>query len=439
MERIDEKKWKYAHLFFQCVAVASRPLRVEELAQFLSFDFEAKSTPTFQAGWRPKDPTRTVLSMCSSLLAVVKPEGYDSPVVQFAHISVQEYLMSARLFKAKDKISRFHVSTTPAHTLVAQACLVLLLHLDETVTKDSLKNFPLAEYAAEYWVGHARIEDVSSKVQDGMNRLFDPSKNHLSIWVWICDPEYSSWNRPKRSKRPRKARATPLHYAAFYGLYDVAKFLIVKRLSEVNARGDKETPLHAASRRGHADIVQLLLKHGADRKTQDDDGRTPLHRASEYGQVEVARILLEHGADTETRDNLDGSPLERASMRGYVEFSRLLLKHGADANAKDNDGRTPLHLVSLVGRVGASRVLLENGADANARDADRATSLHLACYRTYNLEERLEVVRLLVQCGSDIHARDNRGQTPFMTATEQGNHGIMQLLLGYGAKDHRKR
>ena len=377
--------------------------------------------------------------MCSSLLAVVKPEGYDSPVVQFAHFSVKEYLTSTRLSKAKNTISRFRVSTTPAHTIVARACLGLLLHLDETVTKDSLKSFPLAEYAAEYWVGHARIEGVSSKLHDGMKRLFDPNKSHLSIWVWICDPEHSSRNRPKRSNRPRKARATSLHYAAFYGLYDVAKFLIVKRLLEVNARGDKETPLHVASRRGHADIVQLLFKHGADKKAQDDDGRTPLHRSSEYGHVEVARMLLEHGADTETRDNLDGSPLERASMRGYVKLVRLLLKHGADVNTKDNDGRTPLHLVSLVGRVGVARVLLEHGADANARDTDHATLLHLACSRTYNLEERLDLVRLLVQYRSDIHARDNWGHTPFMTATNQGNHAIMQLLLGYGAKDHRKR
>ena len=85
-----------------------------------------------------------------SLVAVVKPEDYDSPIVQFAHFSAQEYLTSARLSKEQETraISHFHFSMTQAHTVVAQACLGLLLHLDETVTKDSLKNFPLAEYAA---------------------------------------------------------------------------------------------------------------------------------------------------------------------------------------------------------------------------------------------------------------------------------------------------
>ena len=159
LDEIDEQNWEYAHRLFQCVAAASRPLLVSELAEFLAFDFEAGSTPTLLADWRPEDPTYAVISMCSSLLAVVKPH-YGSPVVQFAHFSVKEYLMSARLAKATDTISRFHVSMTAAHTIVAQACLGVLLHLDETVTKDSLEKIPLAEYAAELRMGHSQLENV---------------------------------------------------------------------------------------------------------------------------------------------------------------------------------------------------------------------------------------------------------------------------------------
>ena len=444
LEEIDEKKWKYAHIFFQCVAVASRPLRVNELAQFLSFDFDTESTPTFQADWHPEDPARTVLSMCSSLLSVVQPEGYDSPIAQFAHFSVQEYLMSARLAEAKNNTSRFHVSMTPAHTVITQACLGLLLHLDETITKDSLKSFPLAEYAAQYWVGHARIEDMSSKVQDGTKLLFDPGKSHYSVWVWIYDLEYDedSPDRPERSERPGEARATPLHYAAFCGMHDVAKFLIIEHSQDVNSRGfdDKETPLHVASRRGHADIAQLLLEHGADGNAQDENGRTPLFQSSRYGHVEVARILLEHGADTETGNIYGVTPLGWASLEGHVEVTRLLLKHRADANAQDHNGWTTLHAASAFGRVGTARVLLEHhdGVDANARDANHSTPLHLASGSLFNLEERLDVVQLLIQSGSDIHARDNKGRTPFMMATEENCQKIMQFLFECEAEDHRK-
>jgi len=60
LQEIDDQNWEYAHHIFQCVAVASRPLRVEELAEFLAFDFNAGSPPSFQADWRPDDPGRAV-------------------------------------------------------------------------------------------------------------------------------------------------------------------------------------------------------------------------------------------------------------------------------------------------------------------------------------------------------------------------------------------
>src|SRR6267154_3581958 len=258
LEEIDEQNWDYAHRLFQCVAAASRALRAEELAEFLAFDFEAGSTPNFLSDWRSEDPENEVLSICSTLLVVVKPSS-GSPVIQFAHFSVKEYLTSARLAKTKDTISRFHVSMTAAHTIVAQACLGVLLHLDESITKDSLEDFPLAEYAAEHWVGHARFENVSSMVQDGMKRLFDPSKSHLSVWDWIYDLHPDNPRlRSDRYKHPAEARATPLHYAAVYDMHDIATFLIVEHSQDVNAVGfyRRETPLHVSSRQGHVETAR---------------------------------------------------------------------------------------------------------------------------------------------------------------------------------------
>ena len=305
LEEIDEQNWKFAHRLFHCVAAASRPLLVNELAEFLAFDFEAGSTPTFLADWHLEDPAQAVLSICSSLVAVVKLDD-GSPVVQFAHFSAREYLMSARLANTKYTTSRFHVSATAAHTIIAKACLGLLLYLDENITKDRLENLSLAPYAAEYWVGHARIEDVSSSVEDGMKRLFDPSRSHLSIWTWLYDPE-DSRRRYKYSDYREEARATPLHYAAFCGMHEVVKVLIVEHSQDVNARGfdKKETPLHTASRCGHADIARVLLENAADTKAQDTYERTALLVASRGGHAEVVRVLLEHGADATARDGND--------------------------------------------------------------------------------------------------------------------------------------
>ena len=462
MEEIDEQNWDYAHRLFQCVAAVARPLRAEELAEFLAFDFNAGPTPSFLADWRSEDPENEVLSICSTLLVVVKPR-WGSPVIQFAHFSVKEYLMSARLAETKDTISRFHISMTPSHTIVAQACLGVLLHLDENITKDSLVDLPLAMYAAKHWVDHACFEDVLSNVQDGMKRLFDPGKSHLSVWVWIYDPEPYE-RQSERSVRPGEARATPLHYAAVCNMLDVATFLIDEHSQDVNALGfdREETPLHVSSRWGHVEISRVLLEHGADTEARDRDDYSPLEHGTTNGHVELVHALLEHGADANAQDEEDCTPLYWASEGGQLAVSQVLLDHdadvtaqctndwtplhraeeedvaqllldyGADANALDIKNRTPLHRISKLGYMGTAQVLLEHDADANARDANNATPLHLA-----SGSDHVDVAQLLLQYGSDIHARDDEGRTPFMRATEKEHPEMMRLLLEHGAEDHR--
>ena len=336
---------------FQFVSVASRPLRVKELADMLAFDFEAGSTPIFYEDWRLEDPVDAVLSTCSTLLIIVNDQG--SPVIQFSHFSVKEFLTSTRLAKATDTFSRrYYVSMTPAHTLVTKVCLGILLHLDNDVTRDSLKDFPLAEYAAEHWVDHARFKNVSRNVEDGMKQLFDPSKPHLAIWVWIRNPAAAPIvKRRRRAKRERSDSTdtpvplpqTSLHYAASWGFHPVVKFLITEHSQDVCSRDstDNATPLHLALRNGHVEVAYKLIEHRADVKAQDNDGWAPLHLALQTGQADAARMLVERGADV-TAQNKDGeTPLHLAVRSGHVDIARILIKRGADVTVRNNDTRTP--------------------------------------------------------------------------------------------------
>ena len=138
---------------------------------------------------------QVVLSTCCSFLAIVDDKfKYSSrKVIQFSHFSVKEFLTSARLAKTNDTIlHRFHISEIPAQTLAAQACLGYLLHLGMDVTSDNLQNLPFANYSAEYGVNHARLEDVPQVVKDGLKELFDPSKPHLGVCVWLRDQSLPS-------------------------------------------------------------------------------------------------------------------------------------------------------------------------------------------------------------------------------------------------------
>ena len=475
LQDINEENWKFASRLFQCVAVASPPLRVEELAEFLAFDFDEGPTPTFQAGWRPADPIGAVFSMCSSLLAVVKVNGLT--YIQFSHFSVKEFLTSTRLAGADINISRYHVSMTQAHTVMAQACLGILLHFDETITYGGLRGFPLAEYAVKNWADHVRFDNVAAKTQDGMKRLFDPRRPHLKILVWIYDPEIPWLIQTERLTQSR-LRGTCLHYAiVLLGSPDFVKFLLTEFTLDLNARCfmDAVTPLHLASRDGHVEVARVLLEHGADVNARDisnwtsiryavnkgrvevvrvliengadvgaqgEDNWMPLQWASRHGQPKLVQVLLEHGVDASARcpGETSFTPLHWASERGYVEVVRVLLKHGADASAQAKNNFTPLHWASKRGDVEVARVLLEHGADASAQDMNGSTPLHVAlqclCSTTSNNHfsywrtssfEYLEVAQVLLEHGADLNIK--------LTQLQRGRiakiPGITQSLLSH--------
>jgi len=154
----------------QCLVAAVRPLRVEELAEVLAVDFSAEGVPKLNPAWRWEDQEEAVMSACSSLVVII--EDGDSRIVQFSHFSVKEFLTSDRLAESSRDVSFYHILLELAHMILAQACLGVLLQLDDRVDGDKIKDFPLAIYAAEHWVKHAGVENVSSHIKGEMECLF---------------------------------------------------------------------------------------------------------------------------------------------------------------------------------------------------------------------------------------------------------------------------
>src|SRR6267154_19070 len=370
----------HAHRLLQCLVVAARPLRVEELAEVLAFDFITGGIPKLNPDWRWEDQEEAVMSACSSLVTIIK-DG-DSRVVQFSHFSVKEFLTVDRLVEPIRDVSRYHIRLKAAHTILAQSCLGVLLRLDDRVDCDSIKNFPLARYAAQYWSTHARVENVSSCIKDGMECLFDAEKRHFSTWLWIYNEEKPAWEgRSMTTARPEKPEAVPLYYAARLGFRDLAEHLIAMRPEHVNARGgDEGTPIHVAALAGHANMLSLLTEHGADVNGLGECGETPLHRASMKAKLEAGQFLLDRGADIDARNGVDGTALICAAYLGHVEFARMLLERGALVDVRENAGWTALHCVATSNKVQVARLLLEHGADVNARDKSGRTPSQLGSH-----------------------------------------------------------
>jgi ankyrin repeat protein len=410
--------------------MAVRPLRLDELAEVLTLDFDEASEgiPTLNAGWRREDQEHAVLSTCSSLITVVGDGG--ARVVQFSHFSVKEFLTSDRLAIAAGDISFHHIAPAPAHKILAQACLGVLLRLDDSTSKTLVQRFPLAEYAAQHWVDHALFDNVALHVKNGIETLFDPQKPHFSRWTLIRDDIDDAYSWPDHPL-PEKLEAITLYHAAFFGFLDVVEKLIREHPEQLSSRGGKcGTALHAASRMNRLDIVQSLLRHGVDVNTPGGWGRTPLLFASVWGHLEVVRWLLEHGADVSASDKDDDwTSLHLAARYGKFEIVRTLLKYNADTNARTSSGRTPLHVASEYKRVDIVRFLLNHGADPKACNKHLQTPLHLA-----SPLGNLDLAHLLLEHGADVGAEDNWGRTAYQIALDKGCDDVVQLLLAHGAE-----
>jgi ankyrin repeat protein len=456
---IDEEMRQYAQRLFQCLAVSIRPLHVEELAEILAVQFDAGALPEFSPDWRFGDAEEAVLSVCSNLISVVDVDSFQ--VVQFSHFSVKEFLTSDRLAAARVDLSGYHIVPHSAHTILAQASLSVLLQLDDRIDKDSIKNFPLSRYAAQYWVDHGQFENVSSTIQVAMEHLFNPDKPHFSAWVWIYDID-DPWRGSMRTTHPKRLRAAPLYYAVLCGFRGLIEHLVSTYPRDVDARGGyHESPLLAAFIKDDIGTASSLLQRGADANVLDKRGLSPLHQALQGGRIDIVRSLLEHGVDVNLRNTKGATPLGMASLTGDIEASRLLLQRGANVNSQNNLGQsalhgaarrghlnvvqlliesganidlqtkrgsTPLYSASNEGHIKSAELLIQHGANVGSRNNDGRTPLHTASQVGH-----VQLAELLIQRGAHVNSRDNKEQTPLHLAAHKGHLGIVKLLVGCGA------
>ncbi|KAN0134769.1 hypothetical protein V8E53_007554 [Lactarius tabidus] len=404
LKEIESFKRHQAYRLLQCLAVATRPLLVEELAEILALDFDniRNGLPQVKEDWRWEDQQYAVLTSCSSLVTVVS--NGSQFVVQFSHFSVKEFLTSGRLAASRAEVSHFRILPEPAHTVIAKACLGILLQLDDGVDDVKAKRSPFIEYAAEHWVDHAQFEKVSTHIEDGMRLLFDPVKPHFGVWIWVYDID-SAWKT--FVGRGDERRGSPLYYASICGFHDLIEHLIDEYPGQVNAKcGRCLSPLVAALHKRHFHVAEVLYQRGADVGITGRGNQTLLHAASVDGSADIAEWLLAHGADAMSRQDDGDTPLHLAARYGRLEFVRMLMRHGIIVDVRNKERRTPLHLASEFEHAEIVRLLLQHGADIAAQDPSHRTPLHLAL--SNQSPQSAETVRPLIEYDADVDARDER-------------------------------
>jgi ankyrin repeat protein len=261
---------------------------------------------------------------------------------------------------------------------------------------------------------------------------------------------------------------TPLVLAAREDALDCAKLLLEAR-ADVNQKTRYGwTALLTAVQNRHYQLAAYLLDHGANPNIANNGGWTPLYiavdnrnieggdypvRQPDLDHLDMIHLLLAHGANvnaricgvestpqkcsgdsTETRTIFtmqwlyeDGAtPFLRAAQSGDVAVMKLLLERGANPKLTTANGDTALMVAAGIGWVegvtfewseaenlGAVQMCLDLGIDPNIADGDGRTALHGAAHKGRN-----DVVRLLVDHGAKLDARDKGSRDTFTGAME---------------------
>lgn len=236
------------------------------------------------------------------------------------------------------------------------------------------------------------------------------------------------------------------------------------------------TALLFAVRAGSLNAVRALLDAGADVNTELSDGESALLLAAANAHWDVANLLLDRGANpnaakagwnalhqaVRTRRMNIGFGLPGPIPTGTtdsVDVIRKMIAKGANVNARmtrngmrdgqrnrlNRLGATPFFLAAKVTDVEVMKILLDAGAKASVPIADGTTPLMVAAgLQQWNPGEDggslpgqepevLEAVRICVERGNDVNARNDRGETALHGAAYRGVNAIVEYLASKGA------
>jgi ankyrin repeat protein len=249
---------------------------------------------------------------------------------------------------------------------------------------------------------------------------------------------------------------TPFLFAVRAGQIDAARALIESGQDVNQTLPDGTSALVLAVTNAHWEMAAVLLENGADPNAAAQ-GWTALHQISwtrrpNYGYnlpgpvptgkldaLDLVKELVRHGADVnarETKEPRDGNrnmlnrigatPFLLAAKAVDLPLMRTLLEQGADPKLGNVDGTTPLMVAAGVGiwapgespgteeeALAAVKMLLDIGA-GSAADVDKNgyTALHGAIHRAGSIP----ILRLLVEKGAKLDARNSKGWLPLTIA-----------------------
>ncbi|KAK1705025.1 hypothetical protein CaCOL14_012346 [Colletotrichum acutatum] len=453
ISRLPEPIRDRAYSLLQWAAFSIRPLTVNEISEatLLKEDDDGE----FPASELPEEIDEDYIeseiqSPCGSLLEI-RGTHSDSELgqrtVHLTHFSVKQYFLRNTIISTQwplCKKNRQLSNTILQSSRLAKLCL-RYIHSEHfrynKETADTIAGSNEGEniqvsvkrsfrhYATVSWYQHAAAGNEDDfDLHMLIKALFDERSPSWVAWRDMFQM-YSTGINWAIITSIRPHDASPIHYAARFGLTRITSYLIHDRKYPVNAKTPfGRTALEIAGTAGNLRVAKVLLDAGADTSIRNENGSTPLIEVALQGVLSVAELLLENGADISAANDEGFTSLASACIREHVPVVKLLLEKGANTSVADKDGWTPLSSAALYGHQEIVRLLLENGSDVSDSSNGSWTPLTAACSQGH-----LEVVKLLLEKGADIAHPYRDMRSPLHWASVRGFNKVAEMLLEKGA------
>ena len=134
-------------------------------------------------------------------------------------------------------------------------------------------------------------------------------------------------------------------------------------------------------------------------------------------------LLARNGIDINHQDNNGDVPLMLALKRGNVACAEALVELNADVEIFNNDKVNPI-LLSMYLKSTMSDRMVVSCKNINSAGIYGWTALHFAAK-----ENKIEVVKNLLEKGASPMVRDQWRQTPYRIARDNGNKEVAKLLM----------
>ncbi|KAF4843429.1 Fibronectin type 3 and ankyrin repeat domains 1 protein [Colletotrichum siamense] len=164
-----------------------------------------------------------------------------------------------------------------------------------------------------------------------------------------------------------------------------------------------------------------------------------------YGNLKALQELINLGCDVNQPTFSGRTALMGAAQMGHIHVAKYLLSAGCSSNATSLKGGSAMHFAVCPMSEPADdppsmiRVLLAAGASATAVDLLGNTALHLLDDSRFGSDATATKVRLLVEAGADINARNNDGGSALFRAIRRNQPQVVRCLLNAGAATENYR